>query len=223
MFELLVKYYKDPNHVVYHLVILAGIIAGIVRFRKLSGSSRIFLLLLVITPVVELVSFYCAVHYRDNRFIYNPFNLLQFSLICFAFFMESRRMIIPLIFTTFILFTIVNSIFFQPLLSSSNSHVFLLEHLFIIVLYFMYLVSCFKKTDLGPLRNYPLFWIGMGWLVFSITSIVSFGFNNIIINGSYWDLIADWVKRISNYILYLSFCIAFLLPQKSLNDITAGK
>jgi len=223
MFQILYRYYRDLNHLIYHSIIILGIITGVLRFKKLNRSSRIFLLLLFITLLVELTAYYCAVIYRDNRFIYHPFNLVQFALICAAFWYESRLKQVLLIFALFILFVCFNSIFYQPFLKSSNSNSFLIEQLLIIVLYFTYLVSYFKNTAQGSLRDYPLFWIGLGWLMFSVCSIVSFGFDYITSEGSYWDKISVWVKRISNYLLYLSFIMAFLSPQKSLNDITPGK
>ena len=223
MLQILYRYYNDVNHVIYHAIIILGIITGVVRFKKLSRSSRVFLLLLLVTLLVELTAYYCAVKYRDNRFIYHPFALIQFSLICTTFYIESHRRQILFIFILFILFVCFNSIFYQPFLRSSGSNNFLVEQLLIIVLYFTYLVTYFKNTEQGSLRNYPLFWIGLGWLIFSVCSIVSFGFDYITTEGSYWDKISVWVKKISNYLLYLSFIIAFLSPQKSLNDVTPGK
>ena len=223
MLQLLSKYYNSLNHCIYHGIILIAVIAGVIRFKKLSPGSRIFLLLLLLTPVIELLAYYCAVNYHDNRFIYNPFNILQFALICLAFYADTRLRSIAFIFASFIVFVIINNAFYQPLLSSSNSNSFLVEQLLVIILYFMFLVHYFKKADQGTLAAYPLFWIGLGWLLFSITAIVAFGLGNIIVNGSNWDAIFTWVKKIANYFLYLSFLIAFLSPQKSLNDITGGK
>lgn len=223
MFQILLRYYSDVNHVIYHLIMLCGIVAGLLRFKKLCRSSRIFLLLLIITLLVELTAYYCAVKYHDNRFIYAPFNLLQFGLICAAFRYETKLGQVTLIFLLFLLFVCINGIFYQPFLKSSNSNSFLAEQLLIIVLYFLYLVHYFKNTDEGSLKSYPVFWIGLGWLIFSVTSIIAFGFDYITEEGSYWDKISVTVKRISNYLLYLSFFIAFLMRQKSLHAHTAGK
>jgi hypothetical protein len=223
MIDLLCRYYSDLNHVIYHAIIILGITIGLFKFKNLCSSSRLFLLLLFITLLTELTAYYCAVKYHDNRFIYNPFNLVQFTIISAAFYLETHRRQVLLVFILFIGFVCFNSIFYQSFLKSSNSNTFLVEQLLIIILYFMFLVTYFKNAGEGTLKSYPLFWIGLGWLVFSVTSIVAFGFDYITAEGSYWDKISVWVKRISNYLLYLSFIVAFLSPQKSLNDITAGK
>jgi hypothetical protein len=223
MFKLLYNYYNDINHIIYHLILLTGISIGLMRLKKLTSGSRIFLLLLAVTLFSELTAYYCAVKYHDNRFVYNFFNLLQFSLICLAFYIESRLRATFVIFALYILFVSINSISYQPILAASNTNGLLVQHLLTIILYFIYLVLYFKKTTNESLRDYPLFWIGLGWLVFSVSSIVSFGYNNLVASGTSWDDISIWVKKISNYLLYLSFIPAFLSPQKSLNDITAGK
>jgi hypothetical protein len=223
MLHFLSRYYKELNHCIYHLIIITGIILGLVKFKKLTTGSRIFLLLLIITPLEELAGFYCAVQYHNNHFIYDPFNLLQFTLICWAFYSESRSKAIWIVFAVFIFSAGINAAFFQPFLRSSNSNTLMVEYLLVIVLYFMYLVSYFKRTEEGSLKAYPLFWIGLGWLLFSIASIVAFGFSNLVTDGTYWDEVSDWVRRISNYLLYLSFFIGFLSAQKSLNDIPERK
>lgn len=223
MFELFHKYYKDVNHCIYHLIILTGIITGLLRYKKLTRSSRLFLLLLVITPIAELIAYYCAVKYKDNRFIYAPFNLLQFLIICSAFYHECRSKSIPVIFIVYLAFASINFSLHQPLLDDYVSSNLLLEQLLIIVLFFLYLVYYFRRIDEWPLGSYPLFWLSFGWLIFSICSIVAFGFGNLAGEDSYWLDISVRVKQISNYLLYLSFSIAFLLPQKSLNDVTPGK
>ena len=223
MFQLLIRYYSNLNHVVYHSIIVVAIVIGLLRFKKLNRSSRLFLLLLFITLLAELTAFYCAVKYHNNSLVYNLFNLFQFSVICLAFYLESRQKAIPVIFILFISFVCINSIFYQSFFKSFGSNSFLTEQLLVIVLYFMYLVAYFKNTQQGSLKHYPLFWIGAGWLLFSITSIVSFGFDYITAEGTYWDTISVWVKRLSNYVLYVSFSIAFFTKQKSLYDTAAGK
>lgn len=201
---------------------MLGIIIGVLRFKKLSRSSRIFLLLLFITFLTELTAYYCAVKFRDNRFIYNPFSLIQFTLIAAVFFLEAKLRQMLFVYIFFMLFVCLNSLFYQPFLRSSISNSFLVEQLLIIVLYFMYLIAYFKNTEQNSLRYFPLFWIGLGWLIFSTSSIVAFGFDYITDEGSYWDKISVWVKRTSNYLLYLSFIVAFLSPQKSLDEISGA-
>ena len=223
MREILAKYYREYHEIIYHVIMLAGIIVGLVKFKKLSSSSRIFLLLLFITPIVELTSFYCAIKFRNNNIIYNPFTIVEFSFIAIAFFVETRlKSLIPM-FISLLLFATLNGIFFQPFFLSLNTNTILLSSLFIITWFFVFLSLYFKNSDTEPLRNFSFFWVGAGWMLFSVTSIISFGFMKLYTKHGIWDDVSTVTRQISNYILYLSFIVSFLSPQKSLNDIVANK
>lgn len=223
MEDILVKYYNDYNRIVYHLIMLCGIIMGMIKFKSLSKSSRIFLLLLLVTPFIELTAFYCAVNFRNNSMIYNPFTIIQYLLVGMAFFAEIKIKAIKSMLILLLAFTLINGVYFEPFLTSFNKNTFLLSSLFIIIWYFMYLVLYFKGSDTGMLRRFPFFWLGTAWMFFSITSIVSIGFIEMYAKGDLWDAVSTYTRQFSNYLLYLSFIIAFLMPQKSLDDISAGK
>jgi hypothetical protein len=223
MQEVLIKYYHDYNRIIYHLIMLCGIVIGIIKYKPLSKSSRIFLLLLLLTPFIELTAFYCAVKFRNNSIIYNPFTIIQFFLVGFAFFTETKIKAVKIMMLLFLIFAVVNGIYFEPFFTSFNKNIFLLSSLFIIVWYFMYLVLYFKISDTNVLRQFPFFWIATAWMFFSIATIVSFGFIQVYTRGDFWDAVSTYSRQFSNYLLYLSFIIAFLMPQKSLHDITAGK
>jgi hypothetical protein len=223
MVQFLLKYYKSYNQILYHLIMLIGIVIGLMRFKRLSASSRVLLLLLFITPVVELLAFYCAVHYRNNSMVYNPFTIVQFALIGLAFFSEKKQSVYLTSLFLCILLAVFNGIYFQPFFLTLNTNSILLTSLFIIIWYFTFLVSYFKNADGYSLKQLPLFWVGGGWMFFSVVSIISFGFMKLYAKGGMWDDISTYTRQFSNYLLYLSFIPAFLSPQKSLNDITAGK
>ncbi len=222
MIDFLAKYYTSINHILYHAILLIGIVIGVYRIKKLTKGSQFFLLLLVITLFNELLAYHFARTYHDNRAVYNIFNILQFGIISLAFGSEGIKRPVLFIFLLYISFSIINSIFYQPLLNSSATNSLLVQHLLTMVIYFIWLVIYFKKVEFEPLKRYPLFWIGCGWLLFSITSIVAFGFSNLK-TTNVWDNVSLWAKIISNYLLYLSFIPAFLSPQKSLKDIAGSK
>jgi hypothetical protein len=220
--EFLLKYYRH-YHIIYHLIMFTGVIIGMVRLKKLCSSSRIFLLLLFITPLVELTAFYCAIHFQNNNMVYNPFIIVQFLLIGWAFFVETRQrsllvMLILLLFTA-----AINGIFYEPFLTSFNNNMVLLSSLFIIIWYFMYLVFYFNGSHKTSLKKFPLFWTGTAWMLFSIVSIISFGFMKLYADNGLWDDISTYTRQVSNYMLYGSFIVSFLLRQICLNDISTGK
>jgi hypothetical protein len=182
-----------------------------------------FLLLLAVTPVKEIFGYYLALKYGNNSSLSNSFTLFEFFIFCLAFYIDSHIRIIWFLLIGLLLFSIINNILFQDFLTQHATNTTLLVSLFEIVFYFLYLILYFNVVDTKPLRVFPLFWIGLGVMVFSITSIVAFGFLQLSEKGSIWFTIAGYARQYSNYVLYLLFIPAFLSPQNRLCDFTGNK
>lgn len=222
--QLLERYYDgNCNHIVYHSIIVAGVLVGAIRFSKLSTSSRLFFLLLAITPPIELLGFHFALKYKNNSPVSNIFTLAEFFVFCLAFYWDSHMRSILFLFSGLLLFSIINGLFLQHFLKEQTTNTTLLLSLCEIVIYFLFLVLYFKTVDSSSLFQFPLFWIGLGILLFSIVSIVAFGFLEIVKKGESLDRIVGYARQCSNYLLYLLFIPAFLSSQKSLHDFTGAK
>lgn len=218
LFQFLQKYYYGKAyHIIYHGIMLVGIVVGIIRFPKLSTSSRLFLLLLVLTPVLELTGYYFAIKYRNNSPVSNTIILIEYFFFCLAFYIDSKMRSIIILFATGIAFCIVNLLFQNYYTEQTNNTTMVLS-LFQIVIYFLFLILYFKVVDTLSLRQFPLFWIGMGVILFSIVSIVGFGFTTLSEPGGTWYVVARYARNYSNYLLYLLFIPAFLSPQNRLRD-----
>jgi hypothetical protein len=224
MQHLLYKYYYgDANHIIYHSIIVMGILVGAIRFSKLSISSRMFFLLLVFTIPKELFGFYCAVKYRNNSPISNIWVLVGYCVFCLAFYIDSKIKPVITLMIVCLLFSVVNSVFFQNFLRHQADNTTLVISLCQIIIYFLFLILYFKVVDTLSLRQFPLFWIGMGVMLFSIVSIVSFGFTTLSRPGGVWYIVARYARNYSNYLLYLLFIPAFLSPQNRLRDFTRNQ
>lgn len=221
MIEFLQKYLSFSSNLIYNSILLTGIIIGIFRYEKIIFISKVLLFLLLLTLVVELSAFYCALKYHNNAFIYNPFRIIRSFIMCYVFYKETKLKVYWFIFGCVFLFAIVNGIFFEPFFSQPNYHLHMIIALIYIIWFFIYLTEYFKKINYASLLQFPVFWIGTGWLIFSIVSIVSFGFSSFIHSGK-WNNFIITCKQYSNYLLYASFIPAFLCSQKSLDDFTAS-
>lgn len=223
MVEFLQKYFTNPVNIIYNSIMLLALLVGVLRYSKLSKSSRIFFLLLAITPIKEMLAYYLGLNYGNSSQISNPFTLLEFLLFSIAFYIDTKLKIFIGLLYFLLAFGIINGIFFQPFLKSQNTQTHLMASLLMIFSYFLYLVVYFKRVDTVALKKFPLFWIGLGFMLFSIVSIVSFGFLEVISRGDKWFAIIVYLIQYSNYLLYLFFVPAFLSSQKSLYDFYASK
>lgn len=202
---------------------LIALLVGAIRYSKLSPSSRIFFLLLGITAIKEMLAYYLGLTYRNSSPISNPFILFEFVLFSLAFYLDTKLKIFISLLYFLLLFGVVNGICFQPFLTTQNTQTHLMASLLMIFSYFLYLVAYFKRVDNFLLRKFPLFWFGLGFMIFSIVSIVSFGFLEVISQEEKWRTIVVYLIQYSNYLLYLFFIPAFLSSQKSLYDFYASK
>lgn len=222
MTDFLQKCFSNSIFLIYNSIMLLGLVVGTMRFLKLSRSSKIFLLLLLLTFFKEMLSFYHAITKGDNSSLSNGFMILEFSIISLAFYFDTNSRIFLKFFLSFLLFGLIDNLWSGAFFTYQNYRVELLAGLLIIIMFFTFMVKYFKTDDKDAMVNFPLFWFGVGFLLFSIVSIISFGFTEIAEKGSYWHKIAGYSIRYSNYLLYLLFVPAFLSPQKRLIDYTAG-
>ena len=223
MVEFLQKYYSNSIVVIYNAIMLIALFTGAGRMSKLSKSSRIFFLLLFITFFKEMLSYYLAITKGNNSSISNGFMLFEFLCISMAFYMDTNSRFFLRLLLLLLLYSLADNIYFRSFFDEQNYRVQLVTSLLIIVAYFSFLVQYFQRVDAVSLVKFPVFWFGLGFLLFSIASIVSFGFSVIAQKGSHWHTIAAYSIQYSNYLLYLLFVPAFLSSQNSLRDFIRGK
>lgn len=220
MWDNFISYYDSTNHIIYDSIYFIGIIVGLFRFNKLNKSSKIFFYLLCVTPIIEHIAYYILNNKNiNNSNIYNSFTIIEFAFITLVFYTESKMKINFILYIVFLaLFFITTNLGF-PFNKLFNVQAQSIEYLFTIIFFFLFLTTYFKRNDSNSLNEYSVFWIGLGWLLYAITSIISFEYNHVTDSLSNWKPVIESTKQISNYILYAMFAVGFLSPQKSLADV----
>jgi hypothetical protein len=218
MIEFLQKYFSNNVNVIYISIMVTGLVVGATRYPKLSVSSRIFFLLLFVTPVKEMLGYYFAITYKNNSPVSNLFHLMEFSLFSLAFYYDTYIRAYVILPVSLALFTLVNGLFFGQFFAAQDYKTQLLAALLYIISFYFSLILYFRVVDKEPLHRFPVFWVGLGFTLFSITSIISFGFSEIASVGGKWHTLAFYSMQYSNYLLYLMFIPAFLTHQKRLRD-----
>lgn len=224
MLKEFVNYLTAIYRLPYFIILIAAVVIGTLKLKKLSNSNRIFFLLLCLTLFNEIGSFFYKFRMSNNAVTYNSFTLIQYAVISIAFFKEIRNKYF--LFTSlfiFYAFAIFNGIYWQSFVDQFGSNLLLLESLFIIIWVMLFFIKWFNTSDSTPAYKYSLFLLAIFFLIYAVVSIISFGFFKITKQSSYWNLISFWVRVWTNYFLYFSFIISFLIKQKSLNGIITGK
>lgn len=223
MFEFFQKYFSNWIMAVYTGIMLAGLLVGVLKYKKLSKSSRIFFLLLFITLIKEILGYYFALEYRNNSPVSNFFYPIEFGLFSLAFYYNTQLRTYIILPVCLALFSLLNGFLAGQFFTVQDYKTELFAALLYIVSFYLYLIRYFKQVDAWPLYKLPPFWIGLGFTLFYITSIISFGFSEIAHVGEKWHILAFYSMQYSNYFLYLMFIPAFLSPQKNLCDVITNK
>lgn len=202
---------------VYFSILLLGIVIGLVKYNKLNKSSRIFLLLLFISLLSEsLAEIIRKKEFFSNFFIYHFFIPIEYCLIAWAYFEQLKYRYILLSIPIMVVIAIFLSTYVQPI-TEFNSNYLSLSLLLYFVLAILYLVKLLKINTDKSLKDYPLFWISCGWLLFSASNLFVFGTYNTFFKGiGILEQVFSYIRIITNYILYLLFIVAFLVKQHNL-------
>lgn len=204
----------------YIIIISLGILIGIIRINQLTSSSKICLLLLVITLIIELISQlgYKLLINKSNYIVYHIFSPIQYTLIALSYNQELKSKLIKYSIYLMLTCSIIFSIWVQPI-QEFNSYYINLNFFITILIAIYYLRKLLEKDTENSFLGFPLFWISCGFLLFNIANLFVFGtFNSFFKEVNYIERIFAYVRIFTNYILYLLFIIAFLAQQHTLLD-----
>lgn len=148
---------------------------GLVNFKKLSPSLKIILYSCAMYVVVERVLFYFWQNHFNNIPFFHIFTAVEFILFTYFFRQELKSIINPKLFDSisiiFVLFTIINAIYFQSIFKL-NSYAKTLESFFFIVFALISYYSLLYKNTSKNLNYNSLFWVSCAVLIYSAGSLI---------------------------------------------------
>lgn len=206
--------------VIYYIIMTLGALTGAFRFRHLSSGSKWLLVLLTITLITEIANNWVGKVYRTNLIISHFFSIIQCGLLVLAYRYEMKNF--KLLSSISLLFILILGVF--NIVSNysilSKQYPTTLKTIYSIIIFCWTLLYLRKMlyTELSDsFVNYPLFWISIGWLIFTVLTLVNFSLFNYI--GHYalnFSLLFQYIRIVANFQLYSLFIIAFLTKQKTL-------
>ena len=208
--------------ILYFTILATSSILGIVNFKFLNNSNKAFLLLLLCTIFTEVTAYIIVyVTQKSNFLVYHIFSPLQCAIVFWAYFLDTKKSIfiyaIPVILVT----GLVLSLFIQPL-PAFNSYFMEIELLLFCVLALNYFRELLKIENEIQLKDYPLFWINSGLLIFAVVNIFVLGAYNFFIKDEnlknpLLNSVFFYCRFVSNCLFYSSFSVAFLVKQNSIS------
>lgn len=209
----------------YYVILGLGVIIGFLKFKKLSKSNKYVLYLLLFTLLFELLSFYFSKTFGANIILYNLFILIQFGFITMVYYTEiCKKWIIYsniILIATFLFYSSVINIFI-----SFNTLALMVSFLITILFGLYFLLQLLLSYTDNDFYDFPIFWVSIGFLIFSILNLFQFGTLNYFKNlpkNHILTLVFDFIRIYSNYFLYTFFIVSFLVKQNMFTAINGSK
>jgi hypothetical protein len=197
--------------VLSHLPIYVTTIYSVIIYQKLQRELKIFSWLLVITGLIQFASLLLALRGINNLpllHLYVPSGFILMALFYARVlngFIDVR--IIWITTLIFIIYTVINSLFFQGILTF-NSNALTVESVLVIIFsistYMLFLTDDIKESKKDILSS--LNWINSGIFIYYLSNLLIYYFGNIITGPFSQQLnLYTWVLH-SFFSVVMYFC-----------------
>ena len=196
----------------YLYFIALSVAAGLIALKnKMALPLKIFLVFLCYTLANEILASYIN---GSNHWLYNIYNYIRFSLLCFIFlkilvtpFLKKIVILLllslPLWFViSFITVGSFNQLHTPTVLAGSVAYVFMST---------AYLYELLKYPDEESLFHKPFFWISTGLLFYFLGNLPYLGtINYLVKNDMAMAIQLYYIIYILNAVMYTLFVVAFV-------------
>lgn len=199
----------EASRAIAYSLILAGLLIGFFKFKILITDQLILLVLLIVSFVVELISYFQWLLTTNNNYIYHIYPIAEFLLLGFLYMKHLNGLIKPIymqsLMIAFLMFALVNTLFFQGL-KEFNSNVTFVESLLLIVFAMVYFYKLLRDLEHRRLQRVPMFWINMSVLTYFSGALMLFHVANELIPLPLEERTVIWgthaLFNIAHYFLY---------------------
>ena len=170
------------------------VIAGIVRFKRLNGAMKVFLLLCIITCAEVVGEYVLGQKHINNTFLSNYSFLIESVCIVIVYLLsvESKKVkqIICALALLFLCVWIIDKIYFE-VPNQLNDEMALASRAFIILISIVAIHSVVKQI-IHPLIDEPIFWASSGLVIYSSGVFLIVGLSNQLVKMGITYFLAAW-------------------------------
>ena len=159
------------------------VVTSLIKFKNHSASSRALFYFLIFSGTTDIVVSQFAAHRIDSTpglHFYTVAELLSLSYFFYTLFSaSSKKRAISIVAIAFIVLSVINTCFFQPL-NHDNTYTRSLEALIMVAYCFMYFDQESRIRQSIKWEKKPANWLVTGLLVYFAGAFFFFLFSNII-------------------------------------------
>lgn len=193
---------------------------GVIIYRQGAGNKeqnilKWIIILGVITEVISSTLWHWKVNNLPLFHIYPLIELGLLSLIYRRVLNETCGLnLIPFLSGGVIIFSLINSLFFQSIFTFSSNAI-TLESALLVFYALSYFYTLLKKEAVNELELHPMFWINCGVLIYFSGSFIIYAYSNYMLSKSLEVQDIMWTfHAVFNIIIHLFFARALWIKVK---------
>lgn len=177
--------------------------AGIVRFKQLDRSIKVFVLFCIYSCIELSIEYVLGVKHINNTLLINYGFLIEtlFPVVVCMLAVEERgvRRVIGALGILIVCIWVIDKIFFD-VGNQINSEMGAVTRVFIIIVSLVTMHTIAKKLD-SPLTDKPIFWVSAGFILYSAGTLFIVALSNVLLKMGYLYFLAAWYLNWSLTIL----------------------
>ncbi|KAA1247310.1 hypothetical protein [Aquimarina sp. RZ0] len=202
------------------ILLFTPLVVSIFRLKFLNLTQKRLYLLILATIIIEIISRLLWYKKMNNLPLYHFYAVIEFLLIINIYRAVLSKLFSKTFFIVlgvgFVLFAIINTLFFQNLYTF-NSNVTSTLGVLVIFIALSYFYALLKEVKYSALERNPMFWINSGFLIYFSSNLILFYINNSLFKGVTEASHIVWgLHAIVNIVLTIFYTIALWVHPKKL-------
>ncbi len=167
---------------IYYFVLISGILISIYSYKKNSKVFKLLIKLIAITFFTEMTAILIVKYLPTNSYVFQIFTPLEYYFYTkiFSAFIKAEKLkkLISLSFYIFLIISLLNIIFLQPL-STSNTNTIILECYLIVVMSLLLFIDIRNNLEYHNILKEEVFWFNSAVFIFYSINIIIWGLRSL--------------------------------------------
>lgn len=205
------------------VAIVVPILVTLIKIRSLNTIHWVLFSLLLISASISTISRYLWSIKENNLYLLHIYTIVEFcgwAIIYYKLFdSKNSKKTIRVIVVTYLMFAVLNSVYWEPL-DTFNSNSRSLESIILIVFSIAFFVKIFKEKKVLRLENNFSFWMNSSVLIYFSSSFLLFSFSNVLLHSKSYQIREVWnVHALFLIVHYSLISISIWLISKKITSL----
>lgn len=201
-------------------MIIAPILIGFLRFKKLEKHIKLLLCYMCVSAVVEMYGLLLVEKGTNNLFLFHISSFVEIIFLLFVYFRESETFLSKNYLYALLLintFVALGDAFIWGSLKIFNAYSLTVGSVILIFVSIRYYYLLMKNLNVKRVERSAMFWVNTGVLIYYAGNLFTFAGTKFL-SGYLSDFYLMWsLHSIMNIVMLLMFSTAFIWSKKTEN------